>query len=161
MWILWSDWADAQVDLCLRWAHSHIVGFVMSPLIFASPVCSEMGLKWGWIISIFHGYEVWTEICISRINGWHHKALPKLHATIYLFIYCCKEIIHVLDVGLCHWLTKSCTCKLTIYLNRGTGKLFLHTIIWVTCVAVQSDQRHYYPKDFQKSLQLEWTANHR
>ena len=24
----WSDWADAQADLSLRWAHSHFVGFV-------------------------------------------------------------------------------------------------------------------------------------
>ena len=31
-WRLWSDWADAQVDLSLRWAHSHFVGFVMSKL---------------------------------------------------------------------------------------------------------------------------------
>ena len=30
---LWSDWADAQADLNLRWAHSHFVGFVMSWLI--------------------------------------------------------------------------------------------------------------------------------
>ena len=29
---LWSDWADAQADLNLRWAHSHFVGFVMSRL---------------------------------------------------------------------------------------------------------------------------------
>ena len=29
---LWSDWADAQADLSLRWAHSHFVGFVMSRL---------------------------------------------------------------------------------------------------------------------------------
>ena len=28
-----SDWVDAQVDLCLRWAHSHFVGFVMRRLI--------------------------------------------------------------------------------------------------------------------------------
>ena len=27
---LWSDWADAQADLSLRWAYSHFVGFVMS-----------------------------------------------------------------------------------------------------------------------------------
>ena len=27
---LWSDWADAQADLCLRWAHTHFVGFVIS-----------------------------------------------------------------------------------------------------------------------------------
>ena len=31
---LWSDWADAQADLSLRWAHSHFVGFEMSRLIF-------------------------------------------------------------------------------------------------------------------------------
>ena len=30
---LWLDWADAQADLSLRWAHSHFVGFVMSQLI--------------------------------------------------------------------------------------------------------------------------------
>ena len=29
-WRLSSDWADAQADLSLRWAHSHFVGFVMS-----------------------------------------------------------------------------------------------------------------------------------
>ena len=32
-WRLWSDWADAQADLSLPWAHSHFVGFVMSRLI--------------------------------------------------------------------------------------------------------------------------------
>ena len=32
----WSDWVDAQAELCLRWAHSHIVGFVMRRLIFLS-----------------------------------------------------------------------------------------------------------------------------
>ena len=31
---LWSDWADAQADLSLRWAHSHFVGFVRSRLKF-------------------------------------------------------------------------------------------------------------------------------
>ena len=29
---LWSDWADAQADLSFRWAHTHLVGFVMSRL---------------------------------------------------------------------------------------------------------------------------------
>ena len=28
----WSDWADAQADLSLLWAHTHFVGFVMSRL---------------------------------------------------------------------------------------------------------------------------------
>ena len=30
---LWSDWADAQADLSLRWAHIQFVGFVVSRLI--------------------------------------------------------------------------------------------------------------------------------
>ena len=29
---LWSDWADAQADLSLRWTHSHFVGFDMRRL---------------------------------------------------------------------------------------------------------------------------------
>ena len=32
---LWSDWGDAKADQSLRRAHSHIVGFVMSRLIFS------------------------------------------------------------------------------------------------------------------------------
>ena len=28
----WSDWADAQADLSLRWTHTHFVGFVMRRL---------------------------------------------------------------------------------------------------------------------------------
>ena len=28
-----SDWADAQADLSLRWAHTHFIGFVMSWLM--------------------------------------------------------------------------------------------------------------------------------
>ena len=31
---LCSDWADAQADLSLRWAHTHFVGFVTRRLIF-------------------------------------------------------------------------------------------------------------------------------
>ena len=31
---LWSDWADAQAEPSLRWAHSYFLGFVMRRLIF-------------------------------------------------------------------------------------------------------------------------------
>ena len=30
-----TDWADAQADLRLRWAHCHFVGFVMRRLILS------------------------------------------------------------------------------------------------------------------------------
>ena len=33
---LWSDWADAQTDLSLRWAQSHFVGFIMRRLILCN-----------------------------------------------------------------------------------------------------------------------------
>ena len=33
---LWSDWADAQADLSLRWAQSHLLGFVMRRFIFTT-----------------------------------------------------------------------------------------------------------------------------
>ena len=38
---LWSDWADAQADLSLCWAHTHFVGFVMSRLkwLFEEGAC--------------------------------------------------------------------------------------------------------------------------
>ena len=41
---LWSDWADAQADESLRWAHTHFVGFDMSWLMRCSCVlvCSLM-----------------------------------------------------------------------------------------------------------------------
>ena len=41
---LWSDWADAQADLCLHWVHSHFVGFVMSQLSFVFILVEELDL---------------------------------------------------------------------------------------------------------------------
>ena len=38
---LWSDWADAQADLSLHWAHSHFVGFVMRRLMLFEPWLSQ------------------------------------------------------------------------------------------------------------------------
>ena len=40
----WSDWADAQADLSLRWAHTHFVGFVMSRLILV--IQRQKSLLW-------------------------------------------------------------------------------------------------------------------
>ena len=39
---LWSDWADAQADPSLRWAHTHFVGFVMLRLT----VCHSVAFCW-------------------------------------------------------------------------------------------------------------------
>ena len=44
-WRLWSDWADAQADLSLCWAHSYFVGFVMSRLTYFSLVPSNQNIQ--------------------------------------------------------------------------------------------------------------------
>ena len=46
------DWADAQADLSLRWAHSHFVGFVMSRLI-----CDWRPLKEPALFAYMHFYS--------------------------------------------------------------------------------------------------------
>ena len=51
----WSDWADAQADLSLRWAHTHFVGFVM------------LWLKWS---NIFRQTGL-SRQCISCYQGLH------------------------------------------------------------------------------------------
>ena len=43
---LWSDWADAQADLSLRWADTHFVDFVMSWLKWSRPLL-ELGFCFG------------------------------------------------------------------------------------------------------------------
>ena len=41
----WSDWADAQADLSLCWAHMPFVGFIMRQLIFWGNVILTCGVK--------------------------------------------------------------------------------------------------------------------
>ena len=50
---LWSDWADAQADLSLRWAHSHFVGFVRSRLICQTVIVAKRLLNKSIMIKIF------------------------------------------------------------------------------------------------------------
>ena len=50
---LWSEWANAQADLNLRWAHSHFVGFVIYQSLSRLPVwdsqnCSIIFLLLSW-----------------------------------------------------------------------------------------------------------------
>ena len=44
-WRLWSDWADAQADLSLRWVHSNFDGFVVKRLNFCLLSCQVAHLQ--------------------------------------------------------------------------------------------------------------------
>ena len=54
----WSEWADAQADPSLHWAHRHFVGFVMLWLIF--PIygnlytASSLGSDFFWMSTVSH-----------------------------------------------------------------------------------------------------------
>ena len=55
---LWSDWADAQADLSLHWAHSHFVGFVMRRLICCGSVVILMSTHYMGAQSFWFSHKV-------------------------------------------------------------------------------------------------------
>ena len=63
---LWSDWADAQADLSLRWAHSHLAGFVMRQLIcyiwrVVRPQLAKTSIK-EWNVWEFYYVNPWMDV---------------------------------------------------------------------------------------------------
>ena len=61
----WSNWADAQADLSLRWVHTHFVGFVMSVLIYSVCVLTNKfdPAVWPTLINIH------TEISLFEVDN--------------------------------------------------------------------------------------------
>ena len=75
---LWSDWADAQADLSLHWAHSHFVGFVMRRLIFASAIlawnastttCCSLTWHWQRPVKTFTKSYIWAVLWQNQQSG--------------------------------------------------------------------------------------------
>ena len=67
---LWSDWADAQADLSLRWAHSCFVGFVMRRLFFELEFYSHFKAS-------FHchrNYKIYKLFITMKINNFNLKS---------------------------------------------------------------------------------------
>ena len=81
---LWSDWADAQADLSLRWAHCHFVGFVMRRFI----------CKWVyWYINVF----LWLQQLISK-NLKELRGTKLSHLFTDIFIFICHEKPYFQDI---------------------------------------------------------------
>ena len=68
----WSDWADAQADLRLRWVHSHFIGFIMWWLIlfYVSDVAFSDGTTGDYL---FLGNFVYT---VSDANLFNNNWAP-------------------------------------------------------------------------------------
>ena len=67
----WSDWAEAQADLSLRWAHSHFISFVMSRLIYCLMWIRERSWKcpWVWTSGLTEQSHFFDKIeCVHFIN---------------------------------------------------------------------------------------------
>ena len=80
----WSDCADAQADLSLRWVHSHFVGFVMSQLKW---FCTFKCILLCFAAKLMITPRLLTDdICNSKVVSTSRKLLrikvtPDLHLT--------------------------------------------------------------------------------
>ena len=63
---LWTDWADAQVALSLRWGHTHFVGFVMRRLIFNFKSDRKIPYTVGWL-SV---WQVNLSVIFKHLQQW-------------------------------------------------------------------------------------------
>ena len=96
-WILWSDWAAAQADPSLQWAHSHFVGFVMKRLISVIPNQKELLFrvrvdrftKYWCLLTVAQLYcYIHDKICLLYIFYTINSFLWEIYFAIY-FIYVC------------------------------------------------------------------------
>ena len=138
----WSDWADAQADLSLRWVHSHAVGFVTRRLIldvqtyfYSDYVCCK------WLQLLLHCIAFWvTFFRFSRFTaafpkfkgpwpqvqkGW--KIPVDVKISIFLNIFRNNEWI----------LIKFCLC-IDVYM--------IHVVT----------NTHYFPKLFNSVMTHDW-----
>ena len=77
-WRFRSDWADAQADLSLRWAHTHCVGFVISWLILClMPLFSEDATNVKAVIVFSFCNIAWGQIVRKKIADIFWPKLPK------------------------------------------------------------------------------------
>ena len=128
---LWSDWADAQADLSLRWTHNHFVGFV------------RLWLKLTWLmldrITFYHTFGKTAAIkCLISFSAWFTVKNPEnwdtpkttlqLDSTQWFYI---QVTVMCLKDADSHWFcfTHLIYCKFPKY--SDTQKICCnHTKIW-------------------------------
>ena len=123
----WSDWADAQADLSLRWAHIHFVGFVMSRL-----KCNHKGSLW----------FIW-----SKIYDW--RIVDYLQINLF-FCRLCQEADSDICLHNCIFLSQVLKSKSVIPIfTVATIQVVLTT---VNVIATQTLFNSPEPKDHNVSL---------
>ena len=114
---LWLDWADAQPDLNLRWAHTHFVGFDMSWLISS----------WAFPSSLFFFFFFFNPVqhCnhLARGRERERELVSMFLVTVNLFFFLWQWIVIV-------WLWHSLDFSFDLLYRQGTyiQKGFCHFI---------------------------------
>ena len=73
---LWSDWVDAQADLSLRWAESHLIDFVMRRLkVYCSDPKQRLDCIWK-VFTVCHSVRIFwlhsSKFRIIRASSWDY-----------------------------------------------------------------------------------------
>ena len=96
-----TDWADAQADLRLRWAHSHFVGFVMSWLKYPPSKSHSNRINCYWIRHWVDHRELrlhWSLVTRKPVFGvcdevrTNRPAEPRKHGRAFV-VRCLDSII--------------------------------------------------------------------
>ena len=74
---LWSDWADAQADLSLRWAHTHFVGFVMLRLRCLRLESKKKKKKKNIAFKTYTFSPIKRNCCFSWLQFFNYSSLNK------------------------------------------------------------------------------------
>ena len=78
---LWSDWADAQADLSLRWVQCHFVGFVMRRLNFSLQICHLVLIFPGIARTLLEAWWTWPARPPTDVHQ-HHWGGSSMVSTI-------------------------------------------------------------------------------
>ena len=105
-WRLWSDWADAQADLSLRWAHNHFVGFVMRRLKLLRIILVLLIIDWSkaWhtiVLGILWNLSWFMTICplsvLSHMLLEFTVNIGRMGFTVIL----AESAVNILNIGTC------------------------------------------------------------
>ena len=86
---LWSDQAESQADLSLRWAHCHFVGFVMvrlkyhGELIPQNQVALAQNAYNGELVGPRQVNFLWLAYCVSFASSLRYLELIVKHSFLY------------------------------------------------------------------------------
>ena len=107
----WSDWADAQADLSLRWAHSHFVGFIMRWLKYTFWVSAQFTLQLS--IDCFQ-YKITYALC-----NWHSNLSIK---TTYGSFENCARTYENVSFAICEQQRRRSASLISTFVVRSLDR---------------------------------------